>query len=244
MGEARPLAGGDAQHVIQHQHLGIAVRTRADADHRNPQGIADPGSERCRNTLQQQQIRARILQRQGIVMDPPGALLVTPLHPVTPQLVYRLGLQSEVRTHRNALTGEATHRLQLHGPSFQLHHLRPALFHQPAGVRNGLPRIHVGQERHIGHQQRPTATTGHAAGMVDHLVEGHRQGALLPLNHHSERIPHQQDLHPRRIEQRGEAAVVGGQTGELLSRLLHLLQGGEGDPLHALPCSSSGRGLK
>ena len=82
---------------------------------------------------------------------------------------------------------------------------------------------------HVHHQQWPPAATGHTAAVIDHVSHSHRQRGVVPLDHHTQGVPHQNDVHPGAVQQGGEAGVVGGQTGEFFTVALVFAQGGEGD---------------
>src|SRR5579883_2621723 len=52
LAEFRTLAGGDAEHVVEHQHLAVAIRAGADADGRNRELRTDAPGERRRHALE------------------------------------------------------------------------------------------------------------------------------------------------------------------------------------------------
>jgi hypothetical protein len=64
--------------------------------------------------------------------------------------------------------------------------------------------------------------------VVDHLVERDRQRGGLPLDHHAERVAHEQDIDPGSVEQLREGRVVAGEHGDLVAGRLLLAQGVDG----------------
>ncbi len=85
----------------------------------------------------------------------------------------------------------------------------------------------ITHERQIGNDHRPLAAAPYQAGVVDHLLQSHRHGALLPLQHHAKRIPDQRHRYSRLIQKMGKTGIVGGEGSELLSSLFHLAQGSD-----------------
>ena len=89
-------------------------------------------------------------------------------------------------------------------------------FHQPTGILEGLLRADLEtHEGHIGHEQAAAHAPGHQTGVIDHLLHGDGQGVLLPLNHHAERIAHENGVHSRLVDEMGEGVIVGGQERQL-----------------------------
>ena len=89
--------------------------------------------------------------------------------------------------------------------AFELDHLRAGL-HQTAALRKRLlARLVVAGERQVGDQPGVAVAARHAARVVRHLVERHRQGAVVPLQHHAERIADQQHVDAGRVEQRARS---------------------------------------
>ena len=72
-----------------------------------------------------------------------------------------------------------------------------------------------------------------AGGVVDHIVEGYRQGAVMTLQHHAEGIADEQHLDAGLTGGLGEGGIVGGQHGDLFATLLEPLKGREADIRHA-----------
>ena len=115
------------------------------------------------------------------------------------QLVDGLGGQADVPHHRDA----AAHQAIDHGKGFglgplELHRCRGGFLEHPAGRGHGLIRAAlVGEEREIADQQGllGLGCSGHAPGggpaVVQHLVEGDRQGGAVAQHHHGQGVAHQ-----------------------------------------------------
>ncbi len=142
--------------------------------------------------------------------------------------MHRLRGEADMGTDGNAPGGELMHGIHLDGAALQLNHLRPPLLHQARGILQGVLWIAIA---HIGHIRHHQGTLGHPAdrlGMVDNVIHAHRHGGAMALNHHAQGVAHQDDLHPRLLDLHGKAGVIGGQTDNLLPRLFHASQQGQG----------------
>src|SRR6185295_2370473 len=67
--EARRLAEAEADQVVEHEHLPVAVESRADADRGNLDRGGDLAPQLERDALQNDRETARPLQRQGVVEE-------------------------------------------------------------------------------------------------------------------------------------------------------------------------------
>ena len=90
----------------------------------------------------------------------------------------------------------------------------PACSRRIDGIERALGRG-IGLERQVGDQQRPRQAARDAGGVVDDVVDGHRQRAVVALHHHAERIADQHQVDAVGVERAGEAGVVGGQHHQL-----------------------------
>ena len=75
--------------------------------------------------------------------------------------------------------------------AFQLHHVRCACAHQLRRGFQRLPYARIAHERHIDDTQRALPAPRDTGGVIDHVLYGNRQGRFVPLNHHTQGIPHQ-----------------------------------------------------
>ena len=124
----------------------------------------------------------------------------------------------------NAALGEKLHRLNHRCSAFQLDHLR-ASRHQFCSVRERFLRTDLKRaEWHIAHDESLLRSACYTASVIDHIVQRHWQRTIMPLQHHAERIAHQQHIHALRFEQRGKACVVASQHGDFFFLAAHGLQ--------------------
>jgi hypothetical protein len=86
----------------------------------------------------------------------------------------------------------------------------------------------VAAEGHVGDHERPPGGTADEAGVVDDLVDRHRQRRLLPLHHVAEGVAHEQHVDAR-IEDARKGEIVGGEHREGLAALLAPCERGNGD---------------
>ena len=150
--------------------------------------------------------------------------------------MHRLRSEAEVAHHRDAGADDARDHLGVLGAALELDRLHPALGDQADGVPDRLVgRSLVRAEGQVPDQVGALRAAGDGGAVVDHLVHGDRERALLPLHHHADRVADQQHLDPGLVEEAREAGVVGGEHGDALARLLHLAQRVDGDLLQGSP---------
>jgi hypothetical protein len=102
---------------------------------------------------------------------------------------------------------------------------RASFLHNAPGIAEGfLNGDLVAHEGHIGDDHCPAHAPDDGFGVVDHLLQRHRNGRLVPLEHVAKRIAHQDDVHPCLIEDARHQGIVGSQADNLLPLLLHLPQ--------------------
>mgnify|MGYP001319301326 CR=1 FL=1 len=71
--------------------------------------------------------------------------------------------------------------------------------------------------------------TRRAAGVVTDIVNGHRQGAVMPLKHHPEGVADKDYVNARFTDHLGKGGVIGGKGSEGFAPLLELTQGIDGN---------------
>ena len=185
--------------------------------------------QRGRHHLQHDQAGTGGFQRARVGDQLRGGGILASLHPVAAELVDRLRQQAEMRAHRNAALGEEGDGLDHHRAAFQLDHVR-ARRHQPrSGGKRALGRGLVAAEGQVGDDEGAFGARGHAARVVRHLGELHRQGRGVALHHHAERVADQQHVDAGGIEHAREAGVVAGEHGDFFAAFAHGLEGGQGD---------------
>ena len=78
--------------------------------------------------------------------------------------MHRLRLQTEMSHDRNADVDEPAHGIEDRAAAFELDRGRAALLQQPAGIAHRLFDADlIGQERHVGHDERALGAARHGA---------------------------------------------------------------------------------
>ena len=207
----------------------VHIGSGPDTDNRDLQSICDHLAHLVRDTLKQHNIGAGILQslrgRQHFLR----LVRLSALHLESADLVNRLGFQSQVRANRNIVSGKMRNDLNLIVPAFQLDHHRTALLHKPDCVVERHTGLGVTHEGHIGDQKGAPKTASNGPRVINDVVNGDRHSCVVTLDYHSQRITHQNEIGSGRINQYRIARVVGSETGNRLTFLLHLLQSGDVD---------------
>ena len=229
--EGRNEAVEQAQHVVAHEHLAVAMRTGADADRRN----VERGARRLRdlfgNRLEHDREGAGILQCERVGDERIRVLRASGLLDVAANLVHRLRLQSEVSHHRDADVHHPAHGIEHRTSTLELDGGGSALLEQPARVAHGLFDADlIREERHVGHDERARGAPHDGARVMEHVVERHGERVLVAEHDHAHRVA-DQDARPRRlVQQARHRRVVGGQHGDLLAARLLLLEIGNANP--------------
>ena len=111
-----------------------------------------------------------------------------------------------MRAHRDAAVGQQADRLGQPGGALELDHVGAGL-HQQRRIVQGLLGGRVGHERQVGDDHRAAVATLDAGSVVGHIGDGDRQGAVVTLQDHAERVADQQHLD----------ACIAGRLGEVAS---------------------------
>src|SRR5712692_1207980 len=88
--ELRRLAGGEAEEVVEHQHLAVGLRPSADADGRDTNGARHPSRQDRRHPFQHQAESPGLLQRLRVGQDAIGLGLALALYLEAAHLVHEL----------------------------------------------------------------------------------------------------------------------------------------------------------
>jgi hypothetical protein len=113
LGEARAFAGENADQVMQHQHLAMAVHSGTDADggHGRKAG-GDVGGQAGRHHFHDDQCCTRLFKGQRIGLEDGGPCIAAALDAVAAQLVHRLGGQPDVGAYGHATLDQESERFQ------------------------------------------------------------------------------------------------------------------------------------
>ena len=89
---------------------------------------------------------------------------------------------------------------------------------------NSVDALEIGM---AGCRRRLDAVLAGDARVIDHVLHGDVQGGFLFMHDHTQRIPHQYDVHARLIQQPSETGVVGGKAGDFFTHAFQIAQAGE-----------------
>src|ERR1700694_457120 len=218
------LARGEPKHVVEDEHLAVGSRSRTDPDGRDAQSSGDPGGQGVGHTLQHEADRPRLLEILCIGKDARRLGLALALDFETPHLVHELWRQPQVAHHGYAQPGQAPRDLNDAAAPLQLHAMHSTLLQEASGARDRLLNGSViGHERHIANQQGLPGATCDRLGMVNHLVEGHRQRGLIAQHHHPEAVADQKDRNACVVEDLRAQVVVGGEHRKATAFILESL---------------------
>ena len=147
-------------------------------------------------------------------------------------MVHRLRLQPDVRHHRYAAFGQASNGVGDDLAAFELDRLRTALLQQPRCVaqRVGGVRL-VSHERHVGDDQRSAGATNDRLGVVDNVVQCHRNGGIQTENDFAQRVAHQDHRNLSFVHQPCGRMIVRGHAGYRLPRAFHGRKLGDPHPV-------------
>jgi len=119
--------------------------------------------------------------------------------------------------------------------AFELHCFRPAFFEVADRRFNGASGLSViSAERKVNHQQGATHSASHGFQMVQHLVDGHRDGGVVAEHSLSQAVAHQNRIDSGFVHQSRCGVIVGGQAGDTLAAQLSVEYIGDGHFAHGL----------
>ena len=240
--EARVEAVVEPEHVVGDEDLAVTSDAGADADDRDGDRLRDLRRERGRHLLDHDGERARLLERERVSPQLLGLGLLRGAHLVGAELVDRLRRQAEVPHHGDAHVDDATHRLAQLLAALDLDRLDAALLDHAARVAQRLVGVHlVAHEGHVSHHEGALHAAAHDLAVVEHLLQRHADGRVEPLHHHAGRVPDEDHVDPRLVEQLRRQEVVSRQRADRLALLLHRAQGARGHLAQALLVLGVGR---
>ena len=95
---------GDAEQIVQHQHLSVGVSAGADADNGDGKGLADLFGQLAGHAFQHQHRGTGSFKCFCIVDDALGLVIVASLYAVSTEHIHRLRRKPKVPANRNART--------------------------------------------------------------------------------------------------------------------------------------------
>src|SRR5690554_429723 len=228
--EAGGLAREDAKHVVEYEHLTVAVQTGADADGcHGVEAGGDFGGKGGWNQFQHNHCGTSLFEREGVAVHPDCAGFVAALDAITAELMNGLWSESDMGANRHAAFDQKTNRVGKMFAPLELDHLS-AGGHQLDGVAHGLfGAFLVAAEWHVGEDESAVAAACDAFGVIDRLFDGHRQSGFLTLNDVSERVTDEHGVDAATVHDRSETGVVGGKHGDFAAFGTHFGEFEQGD---------------
>jgi hypothetical protein len=230
---ARRVHGAEvhAEDVVPDHHLPVAVGAGAARDRGDRELLGDAPPQRRRHHLERHREGARLLEGDGVVEDLLGLRGGIAPHHEPAEAVDGLGDLAHVAHDGDPRVDDGLDGRVGVPASLHLHRGRPAFLEEATGAADGLGNGRlVGEERHVGHEQRAHAGAGHRLHVVQDLVERHVERFLVAQRHLGERIAHHRDVDAGALEDDRGGEVVAGDLDDLGIAPLAGDDLGDGDP--------------
>src|SRR5262245_28073373 len=206
---------------MDHEHLAVTMRARADANGRNGQPLGDLLGQVLWNAFQHHRERATILYRQSIAHDCFPLVLVLTLNLIAAEPMNRLRGEANVSHDRDANLDDGLDRTWHRSTALEFHPLGTALLEEPPGIPDRLlPTYLIGEKRHVPDHQSTLATARNRSRVVDHLLHRNRQGIRLALKDAANRVADQEDINAGLVQNPRKGIIVSGETGDLFPQTL------------------------
>ena len=154
------------------------------------------------------------------------------LHLVAAHAVHGLGRESDVADDRNLRVEDAADDGKARDSALDFDRLGAAFLDEAHGVLHRLAAAGViGAEGHVCHQEGVVHGAAHGAGVMQHLLHGDRQGAVIAEHDLGKRVSDQDEIHAGFIGQARGGVIVGGKRDDGFALALLLRQGLHGDAL-------------
>ncbi len=218
------------ERIVRDEHLAIALGARADADRRHRDGCRDLARDVGRNRLEDDRVHTRLFESERIREQPLATTGITALDLEAAELVIALRRQADVAHDGNPRRDQLPDELRVNGAALELDRVTAAILHQLPGVGHRLlERRLIRHERHVADDVSSPGSPRDRATVIGHLVERHRQGRVVTLDDHAERIADQEDVRACFFEKPRKRGVIGSEHGDLLAFLFHLPERVDGD---------------
>src|SRR6266851_2364061 len=153
--ELRRPAGGQAQHVVEDEHLPVRSPPRADADGRDSKRLRHAGPHLGRHALEDDAEGPRLLELLGIREDARGLLLGLALDLESAHLIHELRRETEMAHDRDAHRSQPLRDLDDPAAAFELDGVHSAFLDEAGrGGDRLFDRRVIRHERHVAHEQR------------------------------------------------------------------------------------------
>ena len=201
---------GEIDEIVEDENLAVALRARADADGGNGERGGDEPACLARNTFQHDGDGAGGFQSLRVgdkVVDGGGGFA---LHAIA-DAMYRLRREADVADHGNLGLGEGGDQSGAVAAAFDLHSFCACIFDEAGRVGDGFSgRGVVGAEGHVGHQQCVADRATDRARVVQHLLHGDGQSAVIAEHGHAQRVANENHVNAGLVHKTRGGIVVGG----------------------------------
>ena len=115
-------------------------------------------------------------------------------------------------------------------PALDLDGVRAAFLHEASGVAHRFLKIDlVAEIRHVRHEQSARHPALDRLRVMQDLIDGDRQGALVAELGHADRVTDEDHVDPGLFGEPGGGEIVRRQHRDLDALALHVQQGGDRD---------------
>ena len=118
--------GLEAEEVVPHEHLAVAVPARADPDRRDADRLGDHARHRVGHALEHEREATRVRERDRVVGERLRGVELLALHLEAAERVDRLRGEADVAHHRDLGVEDRLHRVEALVAAFELHRARTA----------------------------------------------------------------------------------------------------------------------
>ena len=200
----------EAEQVVVHEHLAVAVTPGADADRRHGHRVGDDPGDGVGHALEHDREAARLGERHGVVDDGLGGVELLALHLEAADGVDGLGREAEVAHHRDLGVEDRLDGAEALAAALELHRRRAGADELGRVADRLLGGDVVAEPRQVTDEQGPGLGPGGGRDMVGHVVDRDLERVLVAEDDHGQRVADQDHVDPGGVGDPGRREVVGG----------------------------------
>jgi hypothetical protein len=207
----------DAEHVVVHEHLAIAVAAGPDADGRHVDGVGHHGGHPVGHALEDDGEAPRRGQGLGVGDQRQGGVVLAALDLEPAHGVERLRRQAEVAHHRDLGVDQGLDDRQALAAAFQLHGLGTGPDERRRVADGLVDRGVVAHPGQVAHDEWRRAVGGRGGEappdggrVVGDVVDAHLQGVVVAQDHHRHGVADQDHVDAGGMRLARAGGVVGG----------------------------------
>ena len=201
----------------------------ADGEGENLDRLLDRLADLRRHRLDLHADGAGLLDGFGVIDNRQGALDGAALEFETAVGMHEMRAHADMAHDRHTGVGDRFDDLEFLAPTLHFDNLGAALLHQPQGVMDRQVGGGVGPEGHGRQGQGMGRAAPHRANMLDHLIDGQRQGGVMAINGHRQAVANADHVDAGALGPFGHQAIGGGDhhRAHALALTLGQLRNGE-----------------